>query len=160
MPREFIRRFLTRRSIFEVVRSGNGKKKEGELCTVKNGYDFALRYRLDEVQHPTIRAMDTKDGGKKVMVGKDDNNSNLPLLSANSAPDLPKWASVVAASRLPPSCSFAGGIAVPQSDGGDQWLDTAMHLAEAALIFNQPTVFLKPSGAASVHLRSKRHRVV
>ncbi|KAL9186377.1 LOW QUALITY PROTEIN: hypothetical protein ACHAXT_005615 [Thalassiosira profunda] len=130
-PEEGAQRFLTRNSVWEV--------REGRLCTVSNGYEFALRWRLDAVQHPREH-----DGINEVLVPL----GGAARAAANETqgdfpPDVPTWNSTAAAARLVhPSCRRE---VMPHLVGwGGQWLETGMHLAEAALIYNQPTVLLPP----------------
>ena len=91
------RQFLSRNSVFEISPSNKS------LCTVTNGYEFALRWRLDEVQHP--RGGEQREQNVRLLLQF---NSTDPF---PERPDVKKWNSTVAAARFAaPSCHYAGSI--------------------------------------------------
>ena len=91
------RQFLSRNSVFEISPSNKS------LCTVTNGYEFALRWRLDEVQHP--RRGEQREQNVRLLLQF---NSTDPF---PERPDVKKWNSTVAAARFAaPSCHYAGSI--------------------------------------------------
>lgn len=101
-------RFLMRNSIFEVTVQDD----HSMLCTVTNGYEFALRYRLDEVQHPRPGRFPSQEGQKE---GEATNNdSKLNLSEEKPHPDIEKWRYIATVAKSEaPSCQFAGTIDIP-----------------------------------------------
>jgi hypothetical protein len=96
-------RFLMRNSIFEVT--AHGSDDRSMLCTVTNGFEFALRYRLDEVQHPRSGRLPSATNYTE---------TNLSEEQLKMHPDIEKWKSIVKAAMIEaPSCEFAGSVEIP-----------------------------------------------
>ena len=129
-------RFLMRNSIFEKKRGhpSSSNDEYSMLCTVTNGFEFALRYRLDEVQHPRPGRpafRDWEDISTKKERLPQSTHQDMLLLLHNSTdnnteslhPDIAKWRSAaVAAKNVAPSCQYAGPIHIaPVVGWGGQW---------------------------------------
>jgi hypothetical protein len=72
---------------------------------VTNGFEFALRYRLDEVQHP-------RPGRHPSATNYTETNLSEEQLKMH--PDIEKWKSIVKAAMIEaPSCEFAGSVEIP-----------------------------------------------
>ena len=127
-------RFLMRNSIYEVKRGHPSNSNDGNsmLCTVTNGFEFALRYRLDEVQHPRLGRRAFRDwediSTKKERLSKTIHEDTSYKFSMDNGTeslhsDIAKWRSaVVAAKNASPSCQYAGPVSIaPTAGWGGQW---------------------------------------